>query len=107
MEAILNSALPFFALIFCGYGAGRAGLMSAASLDGLNRFVFYFALPTLLFLKVSGAPLAEQFDWRFLVAYSGCSLTIYFVAALLGRLLFGHNLESEPVGPSRSRSQLV
>ncbi|MGF1477474.1 MAG: AEC family transporter [Geminicoccaceae bacterium] len=69
MNAILIVALPFFALIFTGYAAIRWKLMGENAVQGLNGVVFYFALPSLLFVKVIEAPLESLFDPRFFVAY--------------------------------------
>lgn len=60
MQPIINTALPFFALIFCGYGAGRFGLLSEASITGVNAFVFYFALPTFLFSLMASDQLVAK-----------------------------------------------
>ncbi|MBA3389091.1 MAG: AEC family transporter, partial [Rubrobacter sp.] len=62
MQAIFDTVLPFFALIFCGYGAGRLRVLSEASIAGVNAFVFYFALPAFLFELMVTAPLDEVFN---------------------------------------------
>ena len=88
LEPILNTALPFFALIFCGYGAGRFGLLSQASVTGVNSFVFYFALPTFLFALMASSPLEDLLNVSFVAAYLGTGLVVFAVAALLGRSIF-------------------
>lgn len=88
MEILLNVSLPFFALVFGGYAAGRFGLLSPAATQGINSFVFWFALPAMLFMKMSEAPVAAAFDWRFIAAFSGGGLISYFTCLGLGRLLF-------------------
>lgn len=88
MEPILNTALPFFALIFCGYGAGRFELLSRASVTGVNAFVFYFALPTFLFNLMSTSPVAEVLNASYVAAYLGTGLVVFAVAAVLGRMFF-------------------
>ena len=89
MQSILNTALPFFALIFCGYGAGRLKLLTETAAAGVNTFVFYFALPAFLFGLMSSSPIAEVVNGRFIGAYATASLTVFALAALGGRLLFG------------------
>ena len=88
MQTILNTALPFFALIFCGYGAGRFRLLSEASIAGVNAFVFYFALPTFLFNLVAASQLKNILNGSFVAAYLSAGISVFVVAALLGRLLF-------------------
>ncbi len=91
-EKILTVSLPIFALIFSGYGAGRLRLLNEPSIVGLNGFVYYFALPALLFVKMAEAPLVEAFDWRFLAAYLAGGFTVFAFTMFLGRTLFGHGL---------------
>jgi malonate transporter and related proteins len=88
LQTILNTALPFFALIFCGYGAGRFRLLSEASVAGVNAFVFYFALPAFIFNLLATSPLADVLNGPFVAAYLGTGLVVFAVAAILGRLLF-------------------
>ena len=88
MQVILETALPFFALILCGYGAGRFRLLGEASIAGVNAFVFYFALPTFLFSLMATSPLAAVVNGRFVVAYLSAGLAVFALAALLGRLAF-------------------
>jgi len=88
LQTILNTALPFFALIFCGYGAGRFKLLSEASIAGVNAFVFYFALPTFLFNLMATSPIGEVPIGSFVAAYLGTGLVIFAATALLGRALF-------------------
>jgi malonate transporter and related proteins len=88
LQTILNNALPFFALIFCGYGAGRLNLLTATAAAGVNTFVFYFALPAFLFSLMSSSPIAEVLNGPFIGAYVCASLAVFGLAAAGGRLLF-------------------
>lgn len=88
MTAVLDSVLPLFALVLLGYAAMRLRVLSEAGLSGLNRFVYYFALPVMLFFIFARAPVGELFDWRLIAAYSGGSVTIFFLTLLVGMALF-------------------
>ena len=88
MQSILNNALPFFALIFCGYAAGRLNLLTATAAAGVNTFVFYFALPAFLFSLMSSSPIAEVLNGPFIGAYVLASLAVFGLAVTGGRLLF-------------------
>lgn len=59
MQAILAVTVPFFALVLCGYLAGRARLLPEAAIPGLNIFVLYFALPCMLFRFGASLPVAQ------------------------------------------------
>ncbi|HEX6957611.1 MAG TPA: AEC family transporter [Ferrovibrio sp.] len=88
METLLNVSLPFFGLIFVGFAAGRTRLITAEAYLGLNAFVVWFALPAMLFTKMSEAPVVESFDPRFVAAYTGGGLISYGIVVALSRLLF-------------------
>ena len=88
MQSILDTALPFFALIFCGYGAGRLNLLSSTAAAGVNTFVFYFALPAFLFTLMSSSPIAQVLNVPFIGAYVCASLAVFALAFAGGRLLF-------------------
>jgi malonate transporter and related proteins len=88
VQTILNTALPFFALIFCGYGAGRFKLLSEASVAGVNAFVFYFALPAFIVNLLATSRLADIANGPFIAAYLGTGLLLFAVAAVLGGFLF-------------------
>ena len=88
MQSIFDNALPFFALIFCGYGAGRLGLLDETAAAGLNTFVFYFALPAFLFGLMSSSPIGEVVNGPFIGAYVTASLSVFALAALAGHRLF-------------------
>lgn len=86
MRAILEIALPFFAIIAVGYIARRGRLLDDPAVAGLNTFVLYIALPPLLFAKVATAPLERLFDPRWFVAFYGVALGLFALVFLIGRL---------------------
>jgi len=77
VATIAGVALPFFAVLLCGMLAARLRLLDDAGLMGLNAFVFWFALPALLFHKVAGTPFARLTDWTLYVGYEGTCLLLY------------------------------
>jgi malonate transporter and related proteins len=88
LHSILNTALPFFALIICGYGAGRLRLLDETAAAGVNTFVFYFALPAFLFGLMSSSPIGEVVNAPFIGAYVTASLAHFVLTALVGLRLF-------------------
>ena len=89
MSALFEVALPFFALILAGYLALDRRLVAENAVAGLNGFVFYFALPALLFFKVATAPLEDLFEWRFFVAFYGVAAVLWLGSSALFRWRFG------------------
>ena len=89
MSAILLQTAPFFALIGLGYGAGRAGAFGPEATAALTRFVFYFALPALLFGFASSLALGDLWSAPFVAAYLAGSFAVWALAlgvALLRRM---------------------
>ena len=89
VEPIVNVALPVFAVILCGYLAGRLGILGQASSEALNRYVYYFALPPLLFLAMARVPLEKILNGPFIAAYCG-GMVLSGVLACLGAYALFH-----------------
>jgi malonate transporter and related proteins len=83
---ILDVVLPVFSLVLAGYLAGRLGLLGGASSEALNRFVYWMALPALLFVAMTRVPVREVFNIPFLVAFAG-GMTACFLASMAGNAL--------------------
>lgn len=88
MQSLLTVAIPFFAIALLGYVAGRSGLVSQAALAGLNGFVYWFALPVLMAVKIGQAPLRQTFDPNFLLAYYGGGLIVLLLALATCAVVF-------------------
>lgn len=86
MQVVLDVALPVFAIVVAGYAGGRSVLGQTAS-TALSAFVYWFALPAVLFLSMARQPLDQIFNGRFLGAFLGSMLIVYFGGALLGRAI--------------------
>ena len=88
MENILNITLPFFALIGCGYAAARLRLFPVDAIGGLNAFVWYFALPSLVFRGIALRPVAEILDLPYVAAWAIAGWGVYILTGVTGRVLF-------------------
>ena len=97
MSTILTVTIPFFAVIACGYAAGRFKILSDAARIGVNSFVFYFALPVLLFALMARADLAARFDWAFVAAYLIVSIGLFAVVAVTARTAFRLNMSESAI----------
>ncbi len=90
MLETLSVALPVFGFVVAGYGLGKTALFDAARAKGLTNFVFWFAIPLLLFR--GGAALTggggAGFDAAVLIAYFAASATIYGLAFAANLWLF-------------------
>lgn len=98
MQAIVDVAFPVFAIMACGWIAGRIGLLGEASSEALNRFVYYVALPPLLFGSMVKAPVAQVFNGPFLLAYMGGMAATLAVAIPAARYAFPDRLACMSLG---------
>lgn len=88
MQAVINLALPVFAVIAAGLVAGRFGLMTASDSQSLNKFVFRFAMPAALFgLTATTAPPGTE-ALALAAAYAVAGLTAIFGGYYMARFLF-------------------
>jgi predicted permease len=89
MTLLFTITLPLFAVILAGYVTAWRGLIDTAGIRGLTGFVYYVALPLLLFDLFSHAPVAEQFDGAYVLTYFAVGLTVHVGGLLTARWLFG------------------
>jgi hypothetical protein len=88
MRAILDVVLPVFGLILAGVLAGRFKILGQESSEALNLFVYWFALPPLLFLGMARVPVAAVVNIPFLAAYLGGVAAAALLIVVAARLLF-------------------
>ena len=84
MSAVVNVALPVFALILAGWAAGRGGILGLTASEALNKFVYWFALPALLFGAMARTPLDEIIRLDFIAAFLISTLSVMALAGVLG-----------------------
>src|ERR1700749_1998817 len=70
MHAVLNSALPVFALILTGFICGFFGVFDRTATDNLNRFAIYLALPSLMFTAMSKITPGQVKQYGFAVTFA-------------------------------------
>src|SRR6476659_2298792 len=87
MVEILNLAIPYFGLIFIGFACGKAKGMPESGLSWMNFFLLSVSLPALLFGIMSKTPFAELNNPPFLVATTLGTVTAFFLAMLVGKLI--------------------
>jgi malonate transporter and related proteins len=87
LAPVFNAVLPVFGLVACGLLAGRFGLVTQASSEALNQFVYAFALPAMLFVAVYRGSLEEILSGYFLAAVVCATLSTALVGYLVSRRL--------------------
>jgi malonate transporter and related proteins len=93
--SVFGIVVPVFALIGMGALAVRLRLVEMAAVRGMTDFVFYTAMPGLLFGSVVQAPPLRLLDVA--GSFLGGALILYGGALVLARGLFGAGLASAAV----------
>src|SRR6478609_7874075 len=104
MHAVLNSALPIFALILTGFICGYFGAFDRIATDNLNRFAVYLALPSLMFVAMSKITLDQVRQLGFIRAFVGgiavCFAVAFIISRLRGRRVANASIEGLDAGYS-------
>ncbi|CAL75593.1 putative transporter (permease); putative malonate transporter [Bradyrhizobium sp. ORS 278] len=104
MQAVLNSALPIFALILTGFLCGRFGVFDRTATDNLNRFAVYLALPALIFTAMSKIGVEQVSQFGFIGAFCGgiaaTFATGFVISRLRGRRIANASIEGLDAGYS-------
>jgi malonate transporter len=74
LAPVLGAVLPVFGLVGCGYLAGRFRIVTQASSQALNQFVYAFALPAMLFVAIYRGSLEDILSGAFLLAVIGATI---------------------------------
>ncbi len=88
MQPVFNIVLPVFGLILAGYGVARTSLLDDSGIKGLNNFVFFVAIPVLLFRSMSQLSVPDSIDPLMPVAYFSAAGIVFAGGLLVARKVF-------------------
>ncbi|SFE99540.1 AEC family transporter [Alteribacillus iranensis] len=91
MAVLLQVIVPIFAIIGCGWVADRLSLIPGEGVVSLNHFVYYFALPALLFSSLSTAPVSQLINENFILATLFTILTGFIITVFLFTYIWKHH----------------
>ncbi|XP_071455001.1 lysosomal cholesterol signaling protein [Hetaerina americana] len=86
MDNLYPALLECFAIIICGYLAGRFNIISQTETKGLNTFVGTFSLPALIFLSMAQLDLSSV-NWMFLLSILVSKSIVFFAVAAITLLV--------------------
>lgn len=95
VDNLYPALVECFAVILCGYVAGRLGILPQSETKGLNTFVANFSLPCLIFLSIAELDLSSV-NWMFLLAILVAKAVVFLGVAAMTLMV------SRPVNLSRA-----
>lgn len=78
MLTVLEVTLPVFALVICGFAGSSLRMLPERAVDGINAFVYWFALPAMLFRVVGLQPIATLVEPHFVLAWVCAAMSVFF-----------------------------
>lgn len=97
MPVIVDLIAPVFGLLAFGYLATLTPVFDQAAGRALASFVFWFAIPIMLFRNMADQALPEVLPWGFLLSYYVAAVIVFAVGTFASRLLFQARLEEQAI----------
>ncbi|MEH6648668.1 MAG: AEC family transporter [Motiliproteus sp.] len=83
MLTVIEIILPVFGLILLGYALGKAGFFSQSGINEISRFIFYLAIPALIFRTAAKGLGTQTLELSILLAFFGANLLIFLLCLIL------------------------
>src|SRR4029077_1329183 len=87
MLDVINLALPFFGLIFLGFGCGKFKAIPDSGLAWMDFFILYVALPALFYRIVAQTPLEQLANPRFIVGTTLATFCAFSLSFTIGMMI--------------------
>ena len=88
MTGVFTIVAPVFLIMLLGVVLGRTRLFPERSSDILITFVWYVAIPALMFRSVAPATLPQPHELLLVVGYYSALLALYGLAVLVSKFMF-------------------
>ena len=85
MQTVLNIITPIFGIVALGFVLARAGVFGAAASEALTRFMFYVAVPAMLFRTLATTTLPASVPWAYIAAFYGASFVTFALGIAFAR----------------------
>ncbi len=108
MNAVAGVVVPVFGTVVLGYALAKWRMFSADVGTALVHFMYFLAIPAMLFRNLASADLPAQIPWPFLLAFYGPALASFMLAMWMARRRFGWQRREEGIaGMAASYSNMV
>ncbi|MGY4688698.1 AEC family transporter [Salibacterium sp. K-3] len=88
METLVHVIIPIFAIMICGFLAGRFSLIPSSGAWVLNAYIYYFALPALLYISLAEASRKEITSFSFIGVNVMTCAAVMLLALMMFSILF-------------------
>ncbi|MDO6682482.1 MULTISPECIES: AEC family transporter [unclassified Oceanobacter] len=94
MSILIDTVFPIFLIILVGFLAGKFRICGGDAAKVLNDFVFWFAMPCLLFKAMVVVDPAELLNLDYLILIAISAILTMAVGVLMAKYLLGKRLDS-------------
>jgi malonate transporter and related proteins len=97
MLDVINLALPFFGLIFIGFGCGRIKQIPDTALAWMDFFIVYVALPALFYRILAKTPLEQLAQVDFVFATTLATFWAFSISFAIGMTIRKGNIAESTI----------
>ena len=97
MDIVFSIIAPVFGAVALGFALFRARIFDASTSDGLAKFVYYVAIPALLFRSLARAELPAVPPWHLILAFYIPSIAMFGAGVFIARQRFGWDRPSQGI----------
>jgi predicted permease len=97
MLDVINLALPFFGLIFIGFGCGRIKQIPDTALAWMDFFIVYVALPALFYRILAKTPLEQLAQVDFMFATTLATFWAFSISFAIGMTIRKGNIAESTI----------
>jgi malonate transporter len=97
MLDVINLALPFFGLIFIGFGCGRIKQIPDTALAWMDFFIVYVALPALFYRILAKTPLQQLAQVDFVFATTLATFWAFSISFAIGMTIRKGNIAESTI----------
>lgn len=88
MAEILIIIAPVFLVLLLGYGLGKTSLFPDGASDVLITFVWYIAIPCLMFREIASRELPQAHEFLLVITYYSPVIVLYLTAVIIAKYAF-------------------
>lgn len=90
---VVLAILPVFLIILVGYFSRKFKILKKESNAALNQYVYYFALPAILFISIAKNPISNIINLNFIFAFLSGMVILYILMFAIAYVLKMGNIK--------------